>query len=113
MIQVVRDHCHFTGKFRGAAHQNCNLLYRKTFKIPAFFHNFSGYDSHLLFKNLSCLQIPPEVVAKSLENFTSMTIGNNEIKDSLNFMGLSLDKLVRNLREKGKKENKSLEQTLK
>ena len=43
-ITVVRDHCHFTGKFRGAAHQHCNLIYRRTLNIPAFFHNFSGYD---------------------------------------------------------------------
>ena len=35
----VRDHCHFTGRYRGAAHNSCNLRYRKL--------NFSGYDSHL------------------------------------------------------------------
>ena len=33
----VRDHCHFTGKFRGAAHDGCNLRYRKVDKIPVFF----------------------------------------------------------------------------
>ena len=41
-ITVVRDYCHFTGKFREAAHQHCNLMYRKQTKIPAFFHNFTG-----------------------------------------------------------------------
>ena len=40
-----------------------------------------------------------------------MQIGNIEIKDSLNFMSCSLDKLVSNLNEKGKKENKSLQET--
>ena len=52
----VRDHCHWTGKFRGAAHQGCNLMYRKTYKIPCFFHNFTGYDSHHVFQNISNLE---------------------------------------------------------
>ena len=55
---VVRDHCHWTGEFRGAAHQHCNLMYRKTYNIPAFFHNFTGYDSHHIFKHLSSLKRP-------------------------------------------------------
>ena len=86
-------------------------MFRKITKIPAFFHNFTGYDSHLLFKSLSTLKNPPEVLEKSLEKFTAMTIGNIEIKDSLNFMSCSLDKLVSNLKEKGKKENKTLQET--
>ena len=48
----VRDHDHITGKFRGAAHSRCNLQLRKTIKIPVFFHNFRGYDSHLLVHSL-------------------------------------------------------------
>ena len=38
----VRDHCHFTGKFRGAAHSSCNLKMRTVKKIPVFFHNLAG-----------------------------------------------------------------------
>ena len=45
----VRDHCHITGKFRGSAHQECNLKLRikqEDIKIPVIFHNLRGYDSH-------------------------------------------------------------------
>ena len=48
----VKDHCHFTGRYRGAAHNSCNLKYRKPNFTPLAFHNLSGYDSHLFIKNL-------------------------------------------------------------
>ena len=48
----VRDHCHFTGRYRGAAHNLCNLKYRKPNFTPVVFHNLSAYDSHLFIKNL-------------------------------------------------------------
>ena len=53
----VRDHCHFTGKYRGAAHNKCNLLYKKPKFIPVVFHNLSGYDSHLFVKNLRLVKV--------------------------------------------------------
>ena len=48
----VRDHDHFTGKFRGAAHNQCNLQFKKPKFTPVIFHNLSGYDAHLFVKNL-------------------------------------------------------------
>ena len=47
-----RDHCHFTGKYRGAAHNKCNLQFKKPKFTPVIFHNLSGYDAHLFVKNL-------------------------------------------------------------
>ena len=44
----VRDHCHFTGKFRGAAHGQCNLALKKDKTIPVGFNNGTKYDFHLL-----------------------------------------------------------------
>jgi len=51
----IRDHCHFTGKYRGAAHQKCNALFRKPKFVPVFFHTLSGYDAHLFVKNLNSM----------------------------------------------------------
>ena len=48
--KMVRDHCHFTSRYRGAAHSLCNLKYRKPNFTPVVFHNLSGYDSHLFIK---------------------------------------------------------------
>ena len=51
---VVKDHCHLTGRFKGLAHISCNLNTQKahTSFVPILFHNFSGYDSHLIFEKL-------------------------------------------------------------
>ena len=49
----VRDHCHYTGKFRGAAHNNCNLRYKIPKEIPIVFHNGSTYDYHFIIKQLA------------------------------------------------------------
>ena len=46
----VRDHCHFTGRYRGAAHKICSFFYRKPNFTPVVFQNLSGYDSHLFVK---------------------------------------------------------------
>ena len=43
----VRDHCHYTGKYRGAAHDICNLRYKIPKEIPVVCHNRSTYDYHL------------------------------------------------------------------
>ena len=48
----VRDHCHYTGRYRGPAHNSCNLKYRKPESVSVFFHNLTGYDSHLFIKKL-------------------------------------------------------------
>ena len=48
----VRDHCHSTGKYRGAAHSICNLRYKTPKEIPVVFHNSSTYDYHFIIEEL-------------------------------------------------------------
>ena len=49
----VRDHCHYTGKFRGAARSTCNLRYNVPKKIPIIIHDRSTYDDHFIIKQFS------------------------------------------------------------
>ena len=52
-MQKVRDHCHYTGKYRGAAHSICNLRYKISKEIPVVFHNGSTYDYRFIIKQLA------------------------------------------------------------
>ena len=49
----VRDHCHYTGKYRGSFNSECNLKLKRTRTIPVLLHNLSGYDSHMFVKRLA------------------------------------------------------------
>ena len=49
----VRDHCHYTGKYRGSAHSMCNLKYSVPKIISIVFHNKSNYDYHFIIKELA------------------------------------------------------------
>ena len=53
LYHKVRDHCHYTRKFRGAAHNICNLRYKVLKKNPIVFHNGSTYDYHFIIKQLA------------------------------------------------------------
>ena len=113
----VRDHCHFTGKFRGAACNSCNLKLRRQNNISVFFHNLTGYDSHLFIKklgtpekkeNIDCI---PNNEEKYISFSKTIVTGQYEnkkgeikdktfkivFKDSLKFMLTSLGALVNNL----------------
>ena len=65
----VRDHCHYSGKFRGAAHNKCNLIFRKPKHVPVIFHNLSGYDSHLFIKNLGKTQGQIDCIPNNEEKY--------------------------------------------
>ena len=113
----VRDHCHFTGRYRGPAHNRCNLKYRKPKNISVFFHNLSGYDSHLFIKklgtpnkneNIDCIPNNEEKYISFSKTIVTGQYTNKKgevkdktfkivFKDSLKFMSSSLGALVNNL----------------
>ena len=49
----VRDHFHYTGKYRGAAHSVCNLKFNAPNEIPVIFHRGSNYDYWFIIKELA------------------------------------------------------------
>ena len=115
----VRDHCHFTGRYRGAAHNRCNLKYSKPNNISVFFHNLTGYDSHLFIKKLNTTMGDIDCIPNNEEKYISFskTIKTGEytnkkgetkdknfkivFKDSLKFMASSIEALVNNLPKDG------------
>ena len=69
----VQDHCHFTGKYRGAAHNSCNLQCRKPVILPVLFHNLQRYDSHLFVKQLSRLPGELNCIPSTEEKYISFS----------------------------------------
>ena len=49
----VRDHYHYTGKYRGAADSICNLKCNDPNEFAVVFHNSSNYDYHFIIKKLA------------------------------------------------------------
>ena len=109
----VRDHCHYTGKYRRAAHRICNLMYNTPREIPIAFHNGSSYDYHFIIKGLAKeFDGDFEYLGENKEKFITFSLPNKkesnedntiiyriEFIDSFRFMSTSLSNLVDNLSE--------------
>ena len=94
----VRDHCHITGKYRGAAHWSCNINLKLSKKIPVIFQNLGGYDSDLIIKKISNFDVKVSVIPNGLEKYIVFTINKNLVfLDSMQVMNSSLDSLAKNL----------------
>jgi len=101
----VRDHCHLTGKYIGPAHNACNLnRIESRVKIPIFFHNGKGYDSHFIINEIANIESIKDVdlIPKTDEKYISYSFNHLRFLDSLAFMcpDDSLEKLVESLRNK-------------
>ena len=95
---AVKEHCHITGRYRGAAHNACNQKLRirpKTDEIPIVFHNLRGYDAHHLMQAMSNLQKEVKCVANNMEKYITFSVEGLRFIDSLNFLQGSLDSLVK------------------
>ena len=96
----VRDHDHLTGKYRGAAHNHCNLDFQLPNHVPIILHNLSGYDAHLFVKEfeggkITCIPNTDEKYisfSKQLDHGLEM-----RFIDSCRFMLNSLGNLAKNL----------------
>ena len=94
----VRDHCHVTGKYRGAAHNKCNRNFRLTQKIPVIFHNLRGYDSHFIMQEIGKFEKDIKVIPNNLEKYMAFFLGKHlKFMDSFQFMSSSLETLVKNV----------------
>lgn len=95
----VRDHCHATARYLGAACNSCNMNRRERSLMKIFTHNFSGYDSHLLISKLDKSSFEDiTAVPKTGEKFLSLSLDNfYTFVDSMSFLPGSLDALVKTL----------------
>ena len=97
--EKLRDDCHLTGKFRGAAHWDCNINLKLTKNDPVIFHNFRGYYSHLIFREFDKFDAEISVIPNGLEKYMAFFFLNKNLvfSDSMQFMNSSFDKPVKNL----------------
>ena len=95
---MLTDHCHVTGICRDADHWSCNVNFKMIKKVSVIFHNLEGYDSPLIFKELTKFNEKISVIPNGLEKYMAFTINWNIVFiDSMQFMKSSLDSLVKNL----------------
>ena len=87
--EKVRDHCHVTGKCRGAAHWSCNINFQLTKNDPVIFRNLRGHDCHLVFNELDKFDIKINIMPSGLQKYMAFFLNKNlEFIDSMQFMNL-------------------------
>ena len=101
--KTVKNHCHYTSKMLGYAHNKCNLKYRfkkdnvnDDYLINVFAHNSQNFDQSFLIKALQNLdnKIPFSCLPRNSNKFISLQIGSFIFKDSYLFLDKSLDYLT-------------------
>ena len=96
--EKVQDHCHVTGKLRGAAHFSCNVNCKLSKKVRLILNVLRGYNSHLIIKEIGKFDVKVIVIPNGLEKYMDFTVNKSLVFiDSMQFMNCSLDSLVKNL----------------
>ena len=96
----VRDHCYVTGKYKGAAHRDCNINVTLNCKIPIVFHNLKKYYAHHIMQELGKFDFKGNVIPNGLENYISFSLDNKVVFiDSFQFLNSSLESLIKSLAE--------------
>ena len=96
---IVRNHDHLNGKFRGYAHNKCNLQAKNTF-VPIYVINSTNYDNHLFITKLA-KKIRLEVLTKTDENYISFDMGYAKALDMFRFFHpLSYDGISKTLSDR-------------
>jgi hypothetical protein len=98
---TVRDHCHFTGVFRGAAHNSCNLQYQisKNYTLPIVIHNSRAYDTHLIVQAIKKEYGRIRLIPNNMERYISLQIGKLRFIDSFQFLPFALADLTKNVKD--------------
>ena len=114
LYHKFRDHCHFTRKFRAAAHSICNLRHKTPKEISTVFHNGSAYDYHFIINQLAkkC-KSKLECLGENTEKYITFAVPISKILDNVKrikyklkfidnfrFMSTSLWKLIKYLSER-------------
>ena len=106
----VKDHCHYTGKFRGAAHSKCNLNYKVPKDISIIIHNAS-YDTHFIINHLAEeFKGELDCIGENMEKYITFSVPSKKecvngktivyklkFIDSFRFISTSLSELVDNM----------------
>ena len=96
---IVRDHDLLNGKFRGYAHNKCNLQAKNTF-VPIYAFNSTNYDNHLFITKLA-KKFRPKILTKTDENYIRIDMGYAKALDMFRFFfPLSLDAISKTLSDK-------------
>ncbi|KAK3108933.1 hypothetical protein FSP39_019099 [Pinctada imbricata] len=94
----VRDHCHVSGRYRGAACSNCNLNFRHPKFIPVIFHNLKNFDAHILCQSIGLFKEEEiKCIPNNMQKYVSFSLGKLRFIDSYQFTNCSLADMVENL----------------